>query len=255
MTKKKILLIGIIVVSIFALAACGGSGGDEEEAGEKGSEELEQEETENREALDIEDLDADEAMLIINGEEITRGEFDDQFDRTKQMVSQQYGVDLDSEENAMMIPELQHQTVENLIGQRVLKQTAESKGLEVTEEQIDQNIGMLVEQFGGEEGFQEALEVDNLTEEDLEKLVYEELLISQLFESELNLDDFETTDEEIEEFYAQYELSMEQQGEEVLPLEEVEDQIIQQVQQQKSQEEQQTYITELVDDSDIERLY
>lgn len=254
MTKKKILLIGIIVVSIFALAACGGSG-DDEEAGEKGSEELEQEETENREALDIEDLDADEAMLIINGEEITRGEFDDQFDRTKQMVSQQYGVDLDSEENAMMIPELQHQTVENLIGQRVLKQTAESKGLEVTEEQIDQNIGMLVEQFGGEEGFQEALEVDNLTEEDLEKLVYEELLISQLFERELNLEDFETTDEEIEAFYAQYQMSMEQQGEEVLPLEEVEDQIIEQLQQQKSQEEQQNYITELVDDSDIERLY
>ncbi len=254
MTKKKILLIGIMFISIFVLAACGGSNNNEE-TGEKGSEELEQEETEGLEALDIEDLDADDAMLIINGEEITRGEFDDQFDRTKQMVSQQYGVDLDSEENAMMIPELQHQTVENLIGQRVLKQTAESKGLEVTEEQIDQNIGMLVEQFGGEEGFQEALEVDDLTEEDLEKLVYEELLISQLFEAELNLEDFEITDKEIETFYAQYQMSMEQQGEEVPPLEEVKDQITQQLQQQKSQEEQQNYITELVDDSDIERLY
>lgn len=254
MTKKKILLSGLILFSIFALAACGGNGNDEK-AKENKSEEIEQEETEVREAMDIEDLDADEAILMINSEEVTRGEFEAQFERTKQMVSQQYGVDLEAEENAMLIPELQHQTLEKLIGQRVLTQKAESEGMEITEEQIDENISMLKEQFGGEEGFQEALEADNLTEEDLEKLVYEELLISQLFEAELNLGDFEITDKEIDTFYAQYQVSMEQQGEEVLPLEEVKDQITQQLQQQKSQEEQQNYITELVNDSDVERLY
>lgn len=254
MTKKKILLIGIIVLSIFALAACGGNG-DDDTSEENGSEEVEQGEVEEPEALDIEDMDSDEAMLIINGEEVTRGEFDAQFERTKQMVSQQYGIDLEDEDNASLIPELQHQTIENLIGQRVLTQEAKNKGLEVDEEQIDENIGMLVQQFGGQEGFQEALEADNLTEEDLELLVYEELLISQLFETELDLDSIEVTDDEIEDFYAQYEMTMEQQGEEVPPLEEIQEQIVMQLQQQKAQEEQQTYVSALMDESEIERLY
>lgn len=254
MTKKKILLIGIVIFSIFILAACGGND-DEESTEENGSEELEQGEMEEPEALDIEDFDADEAILIINGEEVTRGEFDAQFERTKQMVSQQYGIDLDAEENAMLIPELQHQTIENLIGQRVLTQEAKTKGMEVTDEEIDENIGMLVQQFGGEEGFQEALEADSLTEQDLEHLVYEELLISQLFETELNFDGIEVSEEEIEEFYAQYEVTMEQQGEDVPPLEEIEEQITMQLQQQKAQEEQQMYIAELMDQSEIERLY
>lgn len=254
MSKKKILLIGIIVLSIFALAACGGNG-DDDTSEENGSEEVGQGEMEEPEALDIEDMDADEAMLIINGEEVTRGEFDVQFERTKQMVSQQYGIDLDDEDNASLIPELQHQTIENLIGQRVLTQEAKNKGLEVDDEQIDENIGMLVQQFGGQEGFQEALEADNLTEEDLELLVYEELLISQLFETELNLDSIEVTEDEIEDFYAQYEMTMEQQGEEVPPLEEIEEQITMQLQQQKAQEEQQTYVSALMDESEIQRLY
>ncbi len=254
MTKKKMLLIGIVFLSIFILAACG-SNGEDETTEENGSEELEQGEFEGPEALDIEDFDADDTLLIINGEEITRGEFDAQFERTKQMVSQQYGIDLDADENAMLIPELQHQTIENLIGQRVLTQEAKNKGMEVSDEEIDENIGMLVQQFGGEEGFQEALEADNLTEEDLEQLVYEELLISQLFEAELNFDGIEVSEEEIEEFYAQYEMTMEQQGEDVPPLEEIEEQIIMQLQQQKAQEEQQSYVSALMDDSEIQRLY
>ena len=254
MTKKKFLLIGIVVLSIFILAACSGNG-DDEAAEENGSGETEQGEAETAEALDIEDLDADETILIINGEEVTRGEFDAQFERTKQMVSQQYGIDLDSEENAMLLPELQHQTIDNIIGQRILTQEAKNKGMEVSDEEIDENIGMLIQQFGGEEGFQEALDADNLTEEDLEQLVYEELLISQLFEAELNFDDIEVSEEEIEDFYAQYEMTMEQQGEEVPPLEEIEEQIIMQLQQQKAQEEQQTYVSALMDDSEIERLY
>ncbi len=254
MTKKKILLIGIVVLSIFILAACSGND-DDESTEENGSEELEQGAIEEPEAMDIEDLQEDDAILIINGEEVTRGEFDAQFEKTKQMVSQQYGIDLDSEENAMLLPELQHQTIENIIGQRVLTQEAKTQGMEVTDEEVDENIGMLVQQFGGEEGFKEALEADNLTEEDLEQLVYEELLISQLFETELNLDGIEVSEEEIEEFYAQYEMTMEQQGEEVPPLEEIEEQITLQLQQQKAQEEQQTYVAALMDQSEIERFY
>lgn len=257
MTKKRILLIGIAVLMIFVLGACSDNGdnGDEETAEENGSTEAGPGETEGPEALDIEEFAADEAILIINGEEVSREEFEIQFERTKQMVAQQYGIDLDAEENNMLLPELQHQTIENLIGQRVLTQEAKNLGMEVTDEEIEQNIGMLVQQFGGEEGFQEALEADNLTEEDLESLVYEELLISQLFEAELDFDDIEVSDEEIEEFYAQYEMTMEQQGEDVPPLEEIEDQITMQLQQQKSQEEQQAYVAELVEDSDIDRLY
>lgn len=257
MTKKRILLIGISILMIFALSACGDNGdnGDEETGEENGSTEAGSEDMDGPEPLDIEDFAADEAILIINDEEVSREEFDVQFERTKQMVAQQYGIDLDAEENSMLLPELQHQTIDNLIGQRVLTQEAENQGMEVTDEEIEQNIGMLIEQFGGEEGFQEALEADNLTEEDLENLVYEELLISQLFEAKLDFDGIEVSDEEIEEFYEQYEMTMEQQGEEVPPLEEIEEQIVMQLQQQKSQEEQQAYVAELVDSSDVERLY
>jgi hypothetical protein len=254
LVKKKILTLGIILLSVFIVVACNDNDPDTSEE-EAGLEEPAQQEVQEREALDIEAFDSDEPLLLINGEEVTRADFDAQFERTKQMVGQQYGIDLEAEENTMLIPELQHQTIENLIGQRVLTQEAEEQGMEVTEEQLNENINTLIQQFGGPEGFQEALEADNLTEEDLELLVYEELLISQLFEAELNFDSIEVSDEEIEEFYAQYQLTMEQQGEEVSPLEEIEEQIALQLKQQKSQEEQQTYISTLMDQSEIERLY
>ena len=253
MTKKNILLMGIVVLSIFTLVACGGNG-DDEAVEENGSSE-EQTEIEAPEALNLEGFNVDDAIVIVNGEEITRGDYEAQFERTKQMVSGQYGIDLDDESSAMFLPELQHQTMENLIGQRVLTQEAESKGLEVSEEKLDENIAMLVQQFGGQEGFEEALEADNLTEEDLEQLLYEELMISQLLDAELDFEGIEVSEEEIEEFYAQYETSMEQQGQEVQPLEEIEELIIQQLQQQKAEEEQRAYVSALIDDSDIERLY
>ncbi len=261
-------------ILILSLSACVSSGEDAEL--EEGNEEQQEPQEENPEDDQIDgnveegaegqnqpeqsqeigtDLDDDDAMAVINGEEILKEEFTKEFERTKVMVSAQYGIDLEAEENEALIPQLQQQAMQNLVSQTVLLQEAENQDLNPSEEEVEANLDQLKEQLGGEEGYQEALEEDNLTEEELKEMLSQEAMISQVIENNVNLESVEVTEEEIENYYEQYTAQMEEQQQEVPPLEEIEGDLKAQIQQQKTQEIEQAYIQNLMDESDIEILY
>ena len=269
--KKRILIIGMSILLIFSLAACGNSDNnqepnDEPENQEPVEEDNPSEEDESSEQSDQsvngesqqeigENLDDNDPMVVVNGEEILKSEFLAEFETTKQMVTAQYGIDIESEENQALIPQLQQQTIQNMISQEALAQEAENQGLEVSEEEIEDSIEQLKEQFGGEEGYDEALAQENLTEEELKDMLRQEQLTTTLIENNVSYDSINVTEEELTNYYEQYKAQMEGQEQEAPAFEEIEEQLKQQLEQQKRQEVDQAYIQEIINESNIEILY
>jgi len=253
--KKKIITVLLIMgMGLLVLTACGDGDTDNNDNAE-GNGDATGQVPEATEEIDPDDYEDDDVLVRINDEEVLFSEFEEEFERNKLAASQQYGIDLDSEEGAVMIPQIQQQAIESLISQNVMLQEAENQGIDVSDEDVEENIANLTEQFGGEEGLEEAMEAEGLDDESLRAFLRDNLMIENLFSQNLNLNDIEVTGEEKEAYYAQLEESWEEQGQERVPFEEVEEQITQQLQQQKQQEMQMEYLEELTEDSEIERLY
>lgn len=265
MKKKLLTVVMIMAMSLLVLTACGGDEADDNGNGEnaegngeavEGNEDAEEgEQPQAPEEIDLDGFEDDEAFVRVNGEEILFSEFEEEFERSKNMAAQQYGIDLDSEQGEAMVPQIQQQAIQSLISQNVMLQEAEDQGIEVSDEDVEENIEGLTEQFGGEEGLEEAMEAEGLDDESLRGFLRENLMIENLMSQNLDMDSIEVTEEEKEEYYAQLEESWEEQEQESTPYEEVEEQITQQLQQQKQQELQMEYLEELMDNSEIERLY
>lgn|GEM_PF-1062873 len=253
--KKKIITVLLIMgMGLLVLTACGDGDTDNNDNAE-GNGDATGQVPEAAEEIDPDDYEDDDVLVRINDEEVLFSEFEEEFERNKLAASQQYGIDLDSEEGAVMIPQIQQQAIESLISQNVMLQEAENQGIDVSDEDVEENIANLTEQFGGEEGLEEAMEAEGLDDESLRAFIRENLMIENLFSRNLNMEGIEVTEDEKEAYYAQLEENWEEQGQEHVPFEEVEEQITQQLQQQKQQEMQMEYLEELMEDSEIERLY
>jgi hypothetical protein len=253
--KKLFTLMVLAVAALFVLSACSddnGENGDENEA--TGSQEETPAEMQQEE-MDLEGFEDSDTFLRINGEEVTFGEYQQEFERSKEMAEMQYGIDFDDEDAAMVLPQLQQQAVESLITEHVMFQEARDQGIEVSDDEVEENIEALKEQFDGEEGLAEAMEAEGLTDESLREYLRENMMIENLLSRNLDLDNIEVTEEEKEDYYAQLQENWEEQGQEEVSFEEVEPQITQQLQQQKVQEKQMSYIQELIAESEIERMY
>ena len=256
MKKKLGIVLLIMVMGVMVLTACGDGEADNGDNGESAqSEEVPMGEEQAPEEIDMDAFEAEDPFLRVNDEEVLFAEFEEEFERSKNTVAQQYGVDMDGEQGEVMIPQIQEQAVQALISQRVMLQEAEDQGIEVTDEDVDENIAALTQQFGGEEGLEEAMEAEGLDDDSLRGFLRENLMIEKLMEQNLDLESIEVTEEEKEDYYAQLEQNWEEQGQESMPYEEVEEEIALQLQQQKQQEMQMEYLQELMDQSDVERLY
>lgn len=187
--------------------------------------------------------DGGEAAAIVNGEEIPQSEIDFQLEQMEQMYAQQ-GMDMDDPQLEEMFAGMDEMIVEEMVTQELLVQEAENADISISDEEIESQLEQVRSQFGSEEEFEEALEMDNITVEDLEEDIKTQLAIESLLEPEsLAERDIDVSEEELE---AQYEM-MEMQNPEVGDFEEVKPELEQQVQQQQ-------LIEQLHEESDIEIL-
>ncbi len=259
MLKKRVFaMLALALVGFFLLTACNDDGAENEDNGENDEGATQSENALGEMEQDEIDLDAfeeNDVFLRVNNEEVTFAKFEEEFQRSKQMAENQYGMDFDDEDAAVMIPQLQQQAVESIITQYVMLQEAENQSIEVTDEEIEENVEELKDQFDGEEGLEQAMEAEGLNDDSLRDVLYENLMIENLMSQNLDLDNIEVTEEDKEAYYAQLQESWEEQGQEEVPFEEVEDQIVEQLQQQQMQEKQMAYVEEMMAKADIDRLY
>lgn len=185
---------------------------------------------------DVEDVP--EVVAEVNGEEIPRDEFVENYEAQFQqaaMSQQSTGQELDQDE-------LKQQVAEQLVGNRLLIQAADDAGIEATDEDVDAFLEEIAAQngMGSTDEFITALEQQGQSEEDIRADAATQHKLDTFIEQEADIQ--EPSDEELRQQYDQLTQQMEQQGgsggeeSQIPPFEEVRDQLADQaVTEQRNQ--------------------
>lgn len=231
MTKRLIWMM-TITLTIF-LAACGGKSADENENNDG------QQEGNNIEFTDEEKANDDQVIVKINGTEIMGKEYNSVYEQTKVRMNQ-YDQDISD------IDLIKEQTLNILIDQELLKQDAKKSGIEVSEEEIEEQLAEITQD--SEEQFDAFLEQNHLTKEEFKDQLFYALTQDRYIESVIPK--VELTDQEVEDIYEELKKDLD----DIPELSEVEENIRREMIMQKEMEELQSKMKELKEKAEIETL-
>lgn len=229
--KKNILLIFASLLAIF-LAACNDDNDDAEVQEENNTEEAVQLEITDEEVVDVE-----EVVISVNGNEITGDKYNNTYRQWKTMLHM-YGQDVSD------VDALKEETLSILTERELIRQDAIDSGIEVTDEEAQEEMENLIEQ-NGEEAVVALQEQYGLSEEEFLEQLKDDLLTVKYIESKFEVD---VTDEEVEERYEQ----LKEQHEDLGELEELEDVLRQNIMEEKQNELLNERLSELKEEADIE---
>lgn len=252
---NKRTLLALPLTGILILAACGSNdnesadntGADnnganteetdgllDDEATEEGNNEIEAEA-----AIDL-DGDPEEPIATVNGEEILLGEFREMME---QMAAQQ-GMNIEDEETAAMLAQMQEPLLDQLVTQKIMLQEVEAQNIEANEEDVEAELEQFRAQFEDEEELEELLSEMDYTMEEVEEEIWEFYQLQELRTlNHLDEDEISVSEEEVQ---AQYEQAS-MQNPEIGEFEDVEEEMETQAKQIKFEQE-------LRDNADIEIL-
>ncbi|MCT4476226.1 SurA N-terminal domain-containing protein [Peribacillus frigoritolerans] len=247
---KKLLYPIIIGLLAVVLTACGSNDeadkkNDEKETKTteketaKATEEQQKQMEEMQKKLDKQKVDEKKTVAIVNDEKILGAEYNTVLSTT-QMQMQQFGQDPTTKEGAKQTKE---QTLNSLVGQKLLLQAADKKGYTASKAEIDKQLAEIKKQYESEEKFKEAMKQAGLNSETLNAQIAENIPYTKYVEKEIKVE--EATDEEIQKYYDQVAEQAKTSGQKVQKLEEMKPQIKEQLEQQKKQEKLVKHVEEL----------
>jgi len=184
------------------------------------------------------------AVAAVNGEKITRAEFEKQLEDSRAAFQQQLGGQANEEQ-------IRQGVLQGLINQTLILQAAETADITVADEDVNEQLNEFVEQYGGEEAFEEELAKQGSTKQELQTALQKQMISNAYLNQEIATSTVEVTDEEIQE---QYEALMGRlpEGQEKPPLTEVSDRIAEEVRSQKILQLQEGVIQALREDAEVE---
>ncbi len=211
-------------------------------------------------------LEQGEAVAMVNGEPIYEGPFQRMTDRML-IVYEQQGLTFEGEEGEEMLQQIQEQTLQQMIQQTVLVQEASNLALEVPDEAVNAELDQIRSQFDTDDAYQEALQQNLFTENELKETLRMEMTIEALLAHDTP--EIKVSEEELVAGYNAYEIqyqaqleSIEASGEEIseeemammaLPsFEEIKEDLRAQMIQEREQELQMAMINDLMEKSEIE---
>lgn len=234
---KKLLMVLLTLTVAITLAACGNDDTDTEES--KQSEDNTSEQAQQElEITEEEKLADDSSVAIVNGEEINGIDYNPIYSQVKSTMYQ-YGQDVSD------LDMIKNQTVDILIDQTLIKQDAETQGIEVTEEEAQEELDTIKES-SNEEEFTSLLEQYNMTEKEFKNQLMDDLVTIKYVEEF----DAKVSDEEVQEYYDQ----LKEQNKEIGELEEVEGQIKEILVNEKQSEQLRGKVEELKEGAEIETV-
>ncbi len=209
--SKKLLLparyIAITIITLIAsilLIACG-NGGDMVQPEDVNDDEGTPAQSEMVENGDV--------VATVNGEEIYRFELDQAIEQ-ELMQYQMQGIDLESDEMAGMIDDLEEQVLDNyFITPTLVRQKAEDEGITVSEEEVEERFQEYADAFGGEDVLMEQMAQANMGREDIDEDIVNELTVQRYLdqyidnyleenpEEQVVEDEIEISTDELEEHY------------------------------------------------------
>ncbi len=259
MKMKKVLFPIMTAALALSLAACGGDDKKKTDKEAEGTPEDNAAMEELQAKLAEQEVDAKKVVVIVNKEEL-KGEQYNAVLGSIQSQMQQMGQDPTSEEMAETI---KTQTIDAMIDQTVLLQSAKEKKVEATEEEIEKEYNGMVEQFGDEDTLKKALKSQDVTMDAFKAQIADSIIFKKYSEEVAPLE--EISEEEVQEYYdgfvAQAEAQKkaeaeageeEQEGNDLPKLEEVKDEIESILKQEKQQQKIAAHIQELKEKAEIE---
>jgi peptidyl-prolyl cis-trans isomerase C len=174
-TLKILLLSAAVLTTLATVTACPKKA--DEAGGDKGA-----------------SASAGGPVARINGEEVSRGDFDKQMERTRarfQRAGRQVAPALETR--------LKENLVRKLVEETLIAQKAKAEGVSVTKEELDAKVKEHKERFGSDKAFQSFLERTNQTEADVVADLEKTLLRDKLFAKMLASAD--PTDADLKKYY------------------------------------------------------
>lgn len=128
-----------------------------------------------------------EPAAQVNGEVITRSEFQREVTSVKEFLSASQGVDWATNARAQAeLPRLQADVLNNLIDIRLIRQQARQDGIVISGREIDQRVSEMVEELGGREQFLSQLQARGWTSMVFRQSVHDTLIRERLIELHLS---------------------------------------------------------------------
>jgi len=180
-------------------------------------------------------------VATVNGEEISRADFETEMENTKATYAQQ-GMNIDEMDKEQQ-KEFEQVVLNQLINTKLVLQTAEEGKVSVEQKDIDGEIKNIKSQFEDEAKFKEALKEGKITEDELKEQVKTQLTVTKFLESKIG--EIDVTEEELKAVYNQYKEAAELQKQEPEKFETMKPQLEQQAIAQKQGEKVNEVIEEL----------
>lgn len=209
MFKKKIITACASALLVLGLAACGGN-----------EEETTVDQSENK------------AVATVNGEAISEHQLTFQYEQMK-VSYQQMGLEITEETEA----QIKMHVLDQLVNSTLITQAAIEEGFGASEDEVQAQLNLFIEEYGTEEQFIEVLEENQFTLATFTNEIKSQLTINKYLENKL-----ETPVISMEEIEARYE-EYKQQSPDIPELETIQAQLEQEIKQEKNQQ----LVGELVD--------
>lgn len=150
-------------------------------------------------------------LAVINGKTITQKEFDETLAAYKKMIETQYGEgawDKEISPGKTIGSMYQDSTIiDNMILERVLVDAAEKEGFKMTDEELQAELDVYKGYFDNDEGYQEFLKTNEMSEEYLKDAIKKEYIIQHYLDKKIET--LVPTDDEMKALFT--ELKMGQQ--------------------------------------------
>lgn len=147
------------------------------------------------------EIDKNSAVAKVNGQIITKEEFNQNFELYKNSYEQQYGKDIWNKdiEGKKFIDVVKEQVVEKLILDRLIIEAADKQGIAVTQKEADDEIAAIKEYFEDEQNYLDFLASQGLTEEQFADEVKKDLIITK-YRDKL-VENVTVSEEEVQAYY------------------------------------------------------
>jgi len=136
-------------------------------------------------ALSLVIIPDQEAIAVVNGEEISTEVYEEELIRAIYATTSRYGVDWDDTEAQSLLPELQEQVLDQLIWRVLTRQLADQAGITIDPEKVETEVADLQADIQSSEAYADwdsFLAESYLTEEAVRSLIADTMLMEGLLE-------------------------------------------------------------------------
>ncbi len=144
-------------------------------------------------------LKSGEAIIKVNDQNITQGQFDAEFDKQAgNGIAKALGIDVKDDKNSFLYMLIKDRVVNELIVKALLNQEMQKRGIEVTNKDVDDAVKEIIDKVGSKEQLDALLKQNGISNSQFKKDLKEEVKMKKLAKE---LGSSNVSDTEAKKFY------------------------------------------------------